>query len=176
MKHLERLLAPNGGEHVLYVGDHIYGDVIRSKKDGLWRTALVVSELERELGVASRLRAMSERLVELEIKRAELDDRITLLKDGRDRDEPERRKAVEGARVELRAIIDEMLQIEDAVDRAYNPYWGSVFKEGSEVTRFGRQVEKFACIYMSRVSNLSCYSPTKYFRAPRHWMAHEKTP
>lgn len=37
------------GEEVLYVGDHIYGDVLRSKKNASWRTLLLVPELEREL-------------------------------------------------------------------------------------------------------------------------------
>ena len=36
---------------VLYVGDHIYGDILRSKKTLGWRTMLVVPELETELEV-----------------------------------------------------------------------------------------------------------------------------
>jgi 5'-nucleotidase len=64
--------------------------------------------------------------------------------------------------------------VEAELDRAYNPYWGSVFKEGNENSRFGRQVEYYACVYTSRVSNLLYYSPTQYFRSPRHWMPHEK--
>ena len=41
--------APNA--QVLYVGDHIYGDILRSKKTLGWRTMLVVPELETELEV-----------------------------------------------------------------------------------------------------------------------------
>jgi 5'-nucleotidase len=37
------------GRKVLYVGDHIYGDILRSKKDSTWRTALVLQELDHEL-------------------------------------------------------------------------------------------------------------------------------
>src|SRR3990167_380249 len=33
------------GEDILYVGDHIYGDILRLKKHCNWRTALVVDEL-----------------------------------------------------------------------------------------------------------------------------------
>jgi hypothetical protein len=50
-----------------------------------------------------------------------------------------------------------------------------VFKEGAENSRFGRQVENYACVYTSRVSNFLFYSPHQYFRAPRHWMPHEKS-
>lgn len=39
---------------MLYVGDHIYGDVIKSKKDTGWRTMLVVPELELELENAEK--------------------------------------------------------------------------------------------------------------------------
>jgi hypothetical protein len=39
------------GPQVLYVGDHIYGDILRSKKTLGWRTMLVVPELEAELEV-----------------------------------------------------------------------------------------------------------------------------
>ena len=37
------------GLQVLYVGDHIYGDILRSKKTLGWRTMLVVPELATEL-------------------------------------------------------------------------------------------------------------------------------
>ena len=30
------------GDEVLYVGDHIYGDILRSKKDSAWRTAMII--------------------------------------------------------------------------------------------------------------------------------------
>jgi len=36
---------------VLYVGDHIFADVLRSKKAIGWRTLLVVPELDAELEV-----------------------------------------------------------------------------------------------------------------------------
>ncbi len=45
LSRLEELLGI-GGERVLYVGDHIYGDILRSRKSSLWRTCLVVEELE----------------------------------------------------------------------------------------------------------------------------------
>lgn len=34
---------------MLYVGDHIFGDIIKSKKIRAWRTFLVVPELSQEL-------------------------------------------------------------------------------------------------------------------------------
>ena len=39
---------------VLYVGDHIYGDILRSKKTLGWRTMLVVPELATELDILKK--------------------------------------------------------------------------------------------------------------------------
>ena len=39
------------GKDVLYVGDHIFGDIIKSKKERAWRTFLIVPELAKELTV-----------------------------------------------------------------------------------------------------------------------------
>ena len=46
-RHLHAMLGVSGGNQILYVGDHIYGDVMRSKKTLGWRTMLVVPELAR---------------------------------------------------------------------------------------------------------------------------------
>lgn len=39
------------GKDVLYVGDHIFGDILKCKKIRGWRTFLVVPELDQELHV-----------------------------------------------------------------------------------------------------------------------------
>lgn len=39
------------GKDVLYVGDHIFGDILKSKKIRGWRTFLIVPELIQELHV-----------------------------------------------------------------------------------------------------------------------------
>jgi 5'-nucleotidase len=42
-------LIGSRGKDVLYVGDHIFGDIIKSKKMRAWRTFLIVPELSQEL-------------------------------------------------------------------------------------------------------------------------------
>lgn len=39
------------GKNILYVGDHIFGDILKSKKRQGWKTFLVVPELTKELQV-----------------------------------------------------------------------------------------------------------------------------
>ena len=44
----ERLVGITGSS-VLYVGDHIYGDILRSKKESSWQTAMIIQELDQEI-------------------------------------------------------------------------------------------------------------------------------
>ena len=46
--HLHDMLSVSGGDRVLYVGDHTYSDILRSKRTLGWRTCLVIPELEHE--------------------------------------------------------------------------------------------------------------------------------
>ena len=72
------------------------------------------------------------------------------------------------------AFMRDIGALETEVDRTFNPWWGALFKVGVENSRFGEQVEDYACIYTSRVSNLLYYSPMHYFRARRNQMHHER--
>ena len=63
-------------------------------------------------------------------------------------------------------------RLEDEVDLSFNPHWGPMFKEGNENSRFGSQVEQYACLYTSRVSNFLYLSPMQYLRAQRDRMPH----
>jgi len=190
---LERL-AGFGGDKVLYVGDHIYGDILRSKKSSLWRTCMVVEELERELGWLEGRQPELEELGRLEELRIRLDDEAAARKTGLnvlerrlDRDalddgaratiEDERRTMkmeLERLRQALRDADARIEELQRRVEEGYNRYWGLTFKEGNENSRFGEQVEDYACLYTSRASNFLFYSPMHYFRALRRAMPHER--
>jgi hypothetical protein len=59
------------------------------------------------------------------------------------------------------------------IEAHYNTYWGSVFREGNEGTRFGQQIRDFACLYTSRVSNFLHYPWNFYFQSPLSLMPHD---
>ena len=180
------------GEEIIYVGDHIYGDIIRSKKHTLWRTALVLEELEDELKLKPEIRDSQSKLHEAEERRSHLEHEITQCRlrisafdqaieaeDSADREElletrRTQRLLLDRLRKTLRKVITERDRLHEEVDAAYNRYWGSVFKEGQENSCFGSQVEDYSCLYTARASNFLFYSPHQYFRSPRHWMPHEK--
>jgi HAD superfamily 5'-nucleotidase-like hydrolase len=190
---LERMTGFSG-QRVLYVGDHIYGDILKSKKASLWRTCMVVQELEEEIDYTSARQEEIARLAELEGLRARLDDEVSYRKgqlnalerrlernppshDERARLEEERRVTkleLDTVRRALKQCSEACDALERDLEAGFNPYWGLLFKEGPENSRFGEQVEQYACIYTSRVSNLLHYSPSQYFRSPRERMPHEQ--
>ena len=56
------------GKDVLYFGDHIFGDVLKSKKLRGWKTYLVVPELTRELHVWTDGHRMFDELQDLDVQ------------------------------------------------------------------------------------------------------------
>jgi len=56
------------GDSVLYVGDHIYGDMLRSRKSSSWRTAMIVQELEHEITTTHRVRDRLASLDKLDLR------------------------------------------------------------------------------------------------------------
>jgi HAD superfamily 5'-nucleotidase-like hydrolase len=183
-------MAGGGGDRVLYIGDHIYGDILRAKKSSVWRTAMVIQEMEHELGLSEKFASRLRQLDELDRQRrnldAEVDYQQLLLKslhataangapNGAQLDSAKRRakQSLDELRATLREITDRYDRLESELDLAYNSHWGPLFKEGNENSRFGEQVEDYACLYTSRVSNFLSYSPLRYFRAPRVKMPHE---
>jgi len=189
---LEELLG-TGGDRVLYVGDHIYGDILRSRKSSLWRTCLVVEELEREIAWLTGHRETLAELARLEGLQIRLEDAIAshrtalnqaerrLEREATDGDRPpleaERRRLkgeLEALRRALRDCQGRLLEVARELEAGVNPTWGLTFKEGNENSRFGEQVEDYACLYTSRVSNLRFYSPMERYRSPRAAMPHER--
>ena len=55
----------------------------------------------------------------------------------------------------------------------YNHKWGRVFRAGAEESYFANQVDRFACIYMTKLADLLKQSPLTYFRANRRLLAHD---
>lgn len=47
------------GKDIVYIGDHIFGDILKSKKRQGWRTFLVIPELAQELHVWTDKSCMS---------------------------------------------------------------------------------------------------------------------
>jgi 5'-nucleotidase len=154
---------------------------------------MVLQELEGELSQIEAQKAQLARIEELERQSMRIDSELTFQqhllkslqpKDGK-RETPKELAQREAARAEAKRRVDELKaqakaaiaelgRLEVDVDRVFNPYWGPIFREGVENSRFAEQVEQYACVYTSRVSNFLAYSPLRHFRAPRAHMPHER--
>lgn len=133
------------GKDVLYVGDHIFGDILKSKKIRGWRTFLIVPELVRELHVWTDKCQFFDELQMLDIKLGEMYKYvlpallfkrvvITLSRnlDSSTKEKPDISK--------LRAAIRDVTH---KMDMSYG-MMGSLFRSGSRQTFFSSQVTKMA--------------------------------
>ncbi len=190
---LEKALGVSG-DRILYVGDHIYGDILRSRRESAWRTAMIIQEMEAEVLANEACQEEHVLANELALRREELEDQLRFyqqrfkditkkLDDGpgnpseRGTLEAERgrvKRNVERIRGQMRAIDAESADLDREIDAHFHPFWGSLLKESNDRSSFGDQVEEYACLYTSRVSNLSAYSPLQHFRSARDRMAHEQ--
>jgi HAD superfamily 5'-nucleotidase-like hydrolase len=183
------------GDEILYVGDHIYGDIIRSKGSVNWRTLLVVEELERELLKIEELRLalqiIHEKIAgredcdeELQILRSKIASNARQAKIATDRGDnrrarhllAENEKLLEKAHEKQALLVEIDELIKQAIaerDANIHPVWGGLMKVGLERSRFANQVESYACLYTSRVSNLRFYSPFKRFTSYHDILPHE---
>jgi HAD superfamily 5'-nucleotidase-like hydrolase len=193
LQDLERALGTSG-DRVLYVGDHIYGDILRSRRESAWRTVMIIQEMEAEVHANEACLAEHVLATDLAQKREELEDQLRFyqqrfkdltkkLEDGPDGPsergslEAERgrvKRSVERIRGQMRGIDAESQELERTIDAQFHPFWGSLLKESNDRSSFGDQVEEYACLYTSRVSNFSAYSPLQHFRSARDRMAHEQ--
>ena len=184
------------GEEVMYVGDHIYGDILRSNKNVSWRTLLLIPELGAAL---QRLEEHAEELqdyLRLETLRRRGAQRSSFLQDKLNRNREHRhllaprvsaealhaldheaaqiREELETTRA--RSLVQEELvsSLDQRLEAEFNVRWGSIFRDGYQQTRFADQIQQYACAYTGRISNLYFLDPTAALYAPVPTLPHER--
>jgi len=55
-----------------------------------------------------------------------------------------------------------------------NARWGPLMRAGNDKSRLARQIERYADVYTSRVSNFMYLTPFGYVRAPRGSLPHDR--
>eukprot|EP00250_Pteridium_aquilinum_P009129 c18461_g1_i2 orf=176-1831(-) len=179
VQQLHRILGIESGQQVLYVGDHIYGDILRSKKQPGWRTMLVIPELEKELEyfyqtvhIRKELRSLRDRrdIIEDKIQRLNFDIGASEGLADNEKTMISERETLQVQRDHIRALHRQALK---ECHETFHKTWGQLMKTGYQNSRFANQVERFACLYTSQVTNLCYYSPDKCFRTNEDFMPHE---
>ncbi|XP_039532853.1 5'-nucleotidase, cytosolic II, like 1 isoform X3 [Pimephales promelas] len=145
------------GKDILYVGDHIFGDILKSKKRQGWKTFLVVPELVKELHVWTDKTSMFEELRHLDIFLAELYQHL----DSGSQESPD-----------ISAIQRRIKMVTYGMDLCYGKM-GSLLRCGSTKTLFASQLLRYADIYSTTCLNLLNYPFSYLFRAPHVLLPHE---
>ena len=162
------------GDEILYVGDHLFGDVHVSKDLLRWRTALVVRELEGEIEAAADFAADQDALTELMRDKERLDHDSALLRMERTRirrtgaggSVESVSKRLDGLSAQSRALDEQIAPLARRASSLGNPIWGPLMRAGNDKSLFARQVERYADVYMSRVSSLGRSLPTPTCEPP----------
>jgi HAD superfamily 5'-nucleotidase-like hydrolase len=184
------------GEEVMYVGDHIYGDILRSKKNVSWHTLLLIPELASTLEQLEDQANELQDFVRFETVRRKSELRLSLLEDALRRNQEHRRLLaprlspeallaldqeaaqlkgeVEASQERMAAEKKILAQLDDQLESAFNPIWGSIFRDGYQQTRFADQIQQYACAYTGRISNLYLVDPTTALYAPVPTLPHER--
>ena len=161
-------------DEVLYIGDHIYGDVVRIKKDCAWRTALVVEELDNEIKGIEKAEPIVKEIYKWMAKKipleSQIDDLISKkIETGKNSDEKKIDALIKKA-MDLDRKISPLIRKQQ---KLFNPQWGEVMRVGIEESYFAYQVERFACIYTARLGHFLKMSPRTYYRSMRRPLPHE---
>ncbi|KAI5108005.1 cytosolic purine 5'-nucleotidase [Silurus meridionalis] len=147
------------GKDILYIGDHIFGDILKSKKRQGWRTFLVIPELAQELHVWTDKSSLFEELQGLDIFLAELYKHLD---------------SSSNERPDISSLQRRIKKVTHDMDMCYG-MMGSLFRSGSRQTLFASQVMRYADLYAASFINLLYYPFSYLFRAAHVLMPHEST-
>ncbi|XP_011477802.1 cytosolic purine 5'-nucleotidase isoform X1 [Oryzias latipes] len=147
------------GKDIVYIGDHIFGDILKSKKRQGWRTFLVIPELAQELHVWTDKSSLFEELQGLDVFLAELYKHLD---------------SSSNERPDISTIQRRVKKVTHDMDMCYG-MMGSLFRSGSRQTLFASQVMRYADLYAASFINLLYYPFSYLFRAAHVLMPHEST-
>lgn len=159
---------------ILYLGDHIYGDIVKLKKACGWRTALVIEELDKEVNAYKSTKDISIEIDQLMENKVKIEKTIDELY----AKEHEFGEKVEKEEVfkhfdEIEKIDKKLGQLIKSYEGNFNQYWGEVMRAGVEPSFYASQIERYACIYMAKISDFGDDNPRTYYRPKKRKIAHE---
>ncbi|XP_077398826.1 5'-nucleotidase, cytosolic II, like 1 isoform X1 [Vanacampus margaritifer] len=148
------------GKDILYVGDHIFGDILKSKKRQGWKTFLVVPELTKEIQVWEDKKNWFEELKGLDMFLAEIYKHLDSASD----DVPD-----------ISNIQTRMKILTTWMDMSYGRM-GSLLRNGSRQTLFASQLMRYADLYAASCLSLLHFPLNYLFMASPVLMPHEAPP
>ena len=172
------------GDEILYVGDHMFGDVHVSKSALRWRTALVLRELEAEVAALEAFKEVEGEIAQKMAEKERLEALFSEARLGLQRvrggygPQPglgagELEVRLQELRARLLPLDGEIAPLARAATELTNSRWGLLTRAGNDKSHLARQVERYADVYTSRVSNFLHATPYVYLRSPRGSLPHD---
>ncbi len=175
------------GEEILYVGDHLYADVHVSKSVLRWRTCLISRDLETELLTLEAFKPKQAELTRLMSDKDMLEHEFSLARLGLQRDEQgylpgsgasrrELKQTMQALRQKLVELDVRITELAREASELCSKRWGPLMRAGNDKSRLAHQMERYADVYTSRVSNFFYHTPFVYLRSPRGSLPHDSGP
>lgn len=164
----------SGGD-ILYVGDHLFGDVHVSKSTLRWRTALIIRELEEEIVAGAHFNEREDQLADLMAQKGGMENELSQLRMARQRSgDVSIDSEIAAVRERVVSLDNEIGPLARSAGKLGNKTWGPLMRAGIDKSLFARQVERYADVYTSRVSNFGFVTPYGYLRAGRGNLPHDQ--
>lgn len=174
-QHLTAMLETKAGEEIMYVGDHLYSDVLRSKRTLGWRSVFIMPELPEEMKIFHNQRSLQTQIKKLRSLRDEfslyMDD---LLHQGNDLDDEELQRKLKAVEEDDARVANVLKERTRQYHAAFHPIWGMMFSAGYQDSRLAYFVTNYACLYTAKATNLGLSSTTRFFRTSGEALPHDK--
>jgi 5'-nucleotidase len=172
-QHLHAMLQINAGDEIMYVGDHLYADVLRSKRTLGWRSMFIMPELEEEIKVFSENIPLYRKISALRNLREELGMRAEAIRRNADPNDPETIELLGEMEDDDVTIKSALTTMAEYWHSRFHPVWGAMFNAGYQDSRFAFYVENYACLYTARATNLGLESRNRSFRTTMEKLPHD---
>lgn len=171
-QHLHKMLGVRSGDEILYVGDHLYSDVLRTKRTLGWRSLFIMPELEEEISVFGATLPLRKQISSLRKLRNELDMKAEEIRRSENLEDPATQKLLNELEEDDNNIKSTLTQMANRWHASFHPIWGAMFNAGYQDSRFAFYVENYACLYTSRASNMGLMSNKRAFRTNMEMVPH----
>jgi len=173
-QHLTAMLDVEAGEEIMYVGDHLYADVLRSKRTLGWRSCFIVPELAEEMRVFREQLPLRRKITELRKLRDELSlHGDAVYRNAQDPDSPEVEAQLFLVERDDAAVKDALTDLTERYHAAFHPVWGQMFHAGYQDSRFAYFVQNYACVYTSKATNLGLATTSRSYRTSGELLPHD---
>ncbi len=174
-QHLTAMLEIEAGEEIMYVGDHLYSDVLRSKRTLGWRSVFIMPELPREMEIFDEKKPLQEQVHKLR----KLRDELSIYADSlRQRDDYLNDQSIQDKLTKVDNDTEKVTNVLKTLTKkyheAFHPIWGMIFSAGYTDSRFAYFVTNYACLYTAKATNLGLTSTTRSFRTSGEALPHDK--